>query len=217
MTATGTWDPHKARGDPRRCTVTNELRVVNLVVKDGSLDSVAKWSGSSVVGFNDLPGTPLEPDTPTAPMVHSHTDVGGYTPVKQCRYNGYGTSVSVSIRSANDPYVEAARLTDYNGKVATGFDFGPSVGENVATGTTYLLLGLLLTCAPIIGGCALFRFARGAWTKTFGGGSQVGVAEGGGIYDNVGPAVVATPAPVAMATAVPVAGGGSFEMEGMSK
>ena len=125
---------------------------------------------------------------------YTHTSLGTYKQVPSpCSSM---VSVAVEVRSKFDPYLKAAELTQYK------FEFGNTPGENVSTGITLLVLGIIFSAIPI-GGCWLL-------SKQVGGGRRRRTGVGGpgsmGMVNlsQPGGAMMTTSSPLQMA---PVQGG----------
>lgn len=115
------------------------------------------------------PGVPGDSGKTGFSMTAPHDAVPSFEKVATCPIS---RSVELLVRSVHDPYVHAARLTQYS------LDFGNSPSENVATGFAWLTTGIIMTAGTSI--CVWCMYKSIQKRKEEGGGR---VHDDGGEYE----------------------------------
>ena len=146
----GSWVAASA-GRPAICNVLLKLTEVSVLVPtgagrlcDGALCDSNSWSDAGGIAFSLPDGN----EQLSAEDRKAHDGFGTYE-IDRTRSCAPGSGqltpqITFTVRSADDPYVAAARDTGWT------FDFGRTQGENARAGLLCLVFGLLL-CAATVG------------------------------------------------------------------
>ena len=156
----GSWVAASA-GRPAICNVLLKLTEVSVLVPtgagrlcDGALCDSNSWSDAGGIAFSLPDGN----EQLSAEDRKAHDGFGTYE-IDRTRSCAPGSGqvtpqITFTVRSADDPYVAAARDTDWT------FDFGRTQGENARTGLLCLVFGLLLSAATVGAVWQLVKCAR---------------------------------------------------------